>query len=304
MKAISAILQRCSAGTDAACHKHMPLKPRHFGGPGFRRLCAVLCLAVASGLAGPAHAVCQLVARSPQPEARVWKASLAPSEIQIRYIGHSTFELTTPQGVRIATDYNDTYRPEFSPTIATMNGAHSTHNSRRPDPEIEHLLYGWNPQGGPIDHDLLVQDVRVRNIQTNIRSWDGDVQRLGNSIFVFEVADLCIAHLGHLHHKLTEEDLMRLGQIDIVFAAIDNSSTLRQESLMQVLQAIQPSLVVPMHFHFHGALPGFLRRAVEAGYLVQQAEDPRFVVSRASLPLKTTVHVMQPEGGNGIFNDP
>ena len=92
-----------------------------------------------------------------------------------------------------------------------------------------------------MDHDLTVGDVRIRNIQTNIRGWDGTTRRLGNSIFIFEVADLCIAHLGHLHHRLSDEDLRRLGQIDIVFAAIDNSSTLRLDSLMDVLESIGPA---------------------------------------------------------------
>lgn len=258
--------------------------------------CAPLFLA-----AVPAHAVCQLVARSPviapaQDGMRVWQADLQAGEVQIRYIGHSTFELETPEGIRIATDYNDSVRPFLPPTVATMNGAHSTHYSISPDPNIEHLLFGWNPEGGPIDHDLTVGDVRIRNIQTNIRGWDGENRRLGNSIFIFEVADLCIAHLGHLHHRLTREDLMRLGQIDIVFAAIDNSSTLRLDSLMDVLKSIGPSMVIPMHFHFAGALQSFTGRAQEAGYEIVSARTPSLVVSRSSLPVRQTVYVMMPGG--------
>lgn len=277
---------------------HLPsLRPLHL----FKL--AALCLG-ALLWSHSAWAVCQLVAETPA-KSLLWKAALSPSEVQIRYLGHSTFEVTTPKGVRIATDYNDSFRPERTPTVATMNGAHSTHNSRNPDPGIEHLLFGWNPEGGPMDHDLMVGDVRIRNIQTNIRNWDGAVQRLGNSIFVFEVADLCVAHLGHLHHQLTEDDLLRLGQIDIVFAAIDNSSTLRLESLIQVLNDIRPALIIPMHFHFHGALPAFMRRASSEGYEVQQATSRNFIVSRASLPGSTTVHVMQPEiGGGAGFGSP
>ncbi len=253
------------------------------------------------GLTGPALAVCQLVANTPYGgpnpgEVRVWKASLKSDEIQIRYIGHSTFELETPKGVRIATDYNDAIRPFLPPTVATMNGAHSTHYSLNPDPNIEHLLFGWNPNGGPMDHDITVDDVRIRNIQTNTRSWDGETRRLGNSIFVFVVADLCIAHLGHLHHRLTRDDLTRLGQIDIVFAAIDNSSTLRLDSLMDVLASIGPSLVIPMHFHFAGALPAFIGRATEQGYRIEQAKSARLVMSRAVLPSEVTVYIMMPDG--------
>ena len=36
-------------------------------------------------------------------------------------------------------------------------------------------------------------------------------QTNSNSIFVFEVADLCIAHLGHLHQLLTDQQLAELG---------------------------------------------------------------------------------------------
>jgi L-ascorbate metabolism protein UlaG (beta-lactamase superfamily) len=261
---------------------------------------AVMWIAILSVFTSPAFAICQLVADAPYKsapgEARVWQAALAAGEVQIRYIGHSTFEIETPKGVRIATDYNDSVRPFLPPTVATMNGAHSTHYSVNPDPEIEHLLYGWNPQGGPIDHDLTVEDVHVRNIQTNIRGWDGETRRLGNSIFIFEVGDLCIAHLGHLHHRLTQEDLTRLGQIDVVFAAIDNSTTLRLDSLMDVLDSIGPTLVIPMHFHFSGALQAFLGRASEAGYEIVQAETPKLVVSRSSLPLKKTAYIMMPGG--------
>ncbi len=258
-------------------------------------------LALLLAAVSPAQAICQLVAQAPfksaQPgEMRVWQAAIQTGEVQIRYIGHSTFELETPKGIRIATDYNDSVRPFLPPTVATMNGAHSTHYSLSPDPNIEHLLYGWNPKGGPMDHDLTVGDVRIRNIQTNIRGWDGESRRLGNSIFIFEVADLCIAHLGHLHHRLTQEDLTRLGQIDVVFAAIDNTSTLRLDSLMEVLESIGPAMVIPMHFHFAGALQAFTGRALEAGYEVVRAETPSVIVSRTSLPIKPTVYIMMPGG--------
>ncbi|GGB52493.1 Zn-dependent hydrolase [Roseibium aquae] len=248
-------------------------------------------------LAGPALAVCQLIADDRSFEPKRLPVALAPNEVQISYIGHSTFELETPQGVRIATDYNDRYKPARLPTVVTMNGAHSTHYTLNPEPEIEHVLLGWNPEGGAMDHDLIVEDVRIRNIQTNTRGWDGETRRLGNSIFVFEVADLCIAHLGHLHHQLTDEDLTRLGQIDIVMAAVDNSATIRHDSLMKVLEAVQPSLVIPMHFHFFGSLDAFTARALEAGFIVEMASEPRLIVRRDELPGEKTVLVMMPGGG-------
>src|SRR5665213_3176203 len=130
-------------------------------------------------------------------------AALAADQVRLNYIGHSTFLIESPQLVRIATDYNDYVRPTLLPDIATMNHAHSTHYTDRPDPGIKYVLRGWADNEKPARIDLTYKDVRVRNVPTNIRTWGGDTERHGNSIFIFEIANLCIAHLGHLHHADT-----------------------------------------------------------------------------------------------------
>ena len=38
------------------------------------------------------------------------------------------------------------------------------------DPDIEVVLPGWNPNGGPADHDVVVGDTYIRNVTTDIRS--------------------------------------------------------------------------------------------------------------------------------------
>ncbi len=103
--------------------------------------------------------------------ARVHRAALGAGEIGITFVGHATFLLESPGGIRIATDYNDYVRPADVPDVATMNHAHTTHYSNNPDPRIPHVLKGWNPAGGPARHDLAVGDVRVRNVPTSIRDW-------------------------------------------------------------------------------------------------------------------------------------
>ena len=67
-----------------------------------------------------------------------------------------------------------------------------------------------------------------RNIPTNIRMWgEGGTRLNGNSIFIFEVADLCLVHLGHLHHELTREDLGVLGEVDVLMVPVDGGVTLQ-----------------------------------------------------------------------------
>lgn len=262
-----------------------------------QRLASAIRLVLAAFLlpvlaASPSYAICQLISQNGFEGIVPRKAALAANQLQIRYIGHSTFEIETPAGLRIATDYNGSVKPDRTPHVATMNGAHGTHFTLNPEPEIEHVLLGWNPEGGPMDHDISIRDMRIRNIQTNTRGWDGETRRLGNSIFIFEAAELCIAHLGHLHQRLTEEDLTRLGRIDIVFVPVDGSVTLGHESMAEVLKAIGPRVVIPMHAFTYGSLQAFSAKMALAGYQVELSDSPVYIASRATLPAAPTLLVL------------
>ena len=256
-----------------------------------------LAVAVAAlCLAGPAYAQAEescpgLVAGRRLP---IVPASLGAGEVRLTYIGHSTFLFETPSGVKVATDYNDYVRPSVVPDIVTMNRAHSTHYSNNPDPGIRTILRGWNAGGGgPAKHDLQLADMRIRNVVTNIRQWGGDTtERDGNSIFVFEAADLCIAHLGHLHHTLTPEHLRQLGRIDVLLVPVDGSYTLDLDGMMEVIAAIGPKVAIPMHFFSQSTLGRFLSRAESAGFALDRRTAPTLVLSRAGLPPRPTVFAL------------
>ena len=248
---------------------------------GFATAAAALAVIFCSAASALASEACPgLVARR-QP--LILPAALGAEEVKISFVGHATFLIESPGGIRIATDYNDYVRPPVAPDIATMNKAHSTHHTYRPDPAIRHVLRGWNPDGGPARHDLQVGDVRVRNVVTNIRDWGGGTEYDGNSIFVFQTADLCIAHLGHLHHTLTPEHLKQIGRIDVVLVPVDGSYTLDVEGMIEVLKALNAPLMLPMHYFGETTLRRFLDR-VRQHWPVAFHDTPSIVVSRSNLP--------------------
>jgi L-ascorbate metabolism protein UlaG (beta-lactamase superfamily) len=215
----------------------------------------------------------------------------ASGSVEATYVGHSTFRLTTPAGVVIATDYNGYAGRGPVPTVVTMNHAHDTHFTHSPDPAIEHVLRGWNPEGGPAVHDLTVADVYIRNVPTDIRSWGGTVERFGNSIFIFEVADLCIGHLGHLHHKPDAEQLARIGRLDVVFAPVDGSMTLDLPSMIEVLKDLRASLVIPMHYFGSGSLNVFLT-GMAGDFDIKVSRSSTVDISLRTLPKQPTVLVL------------
>ena len=219
------------------------------------------------------------------------RAALRRDEVGLTFVGHATFLIETPQGVRIATDYSDGTHPPLTPDVATMNKAHSTHFSYHPDPGIKHVLKGWSPAGGPAYHDLTVQDVRIRNVSTNIRNYGGATEYDGNSIFVFETTQLCIAHLGHLHHSLSPEHLRKLGRIDVLLVPVDGGYTLETFEMMEVLRAINAPLMIPMHFFGPSTLNRFLASAREH-FPVEFSDTAAVAVSRSTLPKNPKILVL------------
>lgn len=233
-----------------------------------------------------------LVAGRPQPApAALELTALGADQVRITYAGHATFLIESPQLVRIATDYNDFVRPPLTPDIITMNHAHSTHYTDHPDPGIKYVLRGWRDDGGPAGHDLSLKDVHVRSVSTNIRDWGGGTERYGNSIFIFEIANLCIAHLGHLHHTLTPQQLDEVGRVDVVMAPVDGSFTLDLDGMIEVLQSLKPQIIIPMHFFSTYTLDRFLAR-MRQSYPIEHNETPAIVISRATLPASPTVVVL------------
>ncbi len=113
----------------------------------------------------------------------------------------------------------------------------------------------------------------------------------GNSIFLFESAGLCIAHLSHLHHLLTEQDLVLLGHIDVVMAPVDGVFTMSQPDMAAVLDQIHPRLVLPMHYFTRDVVDRFVA-LVRDKYAVRFSDSPTMEISRVTLPRQPTIVVL------------
>ena len=277
--------------------------------PDIARVVRTAALAAAGFFAAQAAALAQVEAPPAKPEApqncpglvavdapriipAAFRLALNADQVRLTYVGHSTFLIESPQLVRIATDYNDYVRPPLVPDIVTMNHAHDTHFSDHPDPAIQFVLRGWGPSPEePAVWDLKYRDLRVRNVPTNIRNWSGGTERYGNSIFVFEIASLCIAHLGHLHHTLTQQQLDEIGRVDVVMAPVDGNYTLDLDGMMEVLTALKAQVIIPMHFFGWTTLERFLERAGQQ-WPVERSEVPTLVVSKTTMPGSPKVLVL------------
>jgi L-ascorbate metabolism protein UlaG (beta-lactamase superfamily) len=210
--------------------------------------------------------------------------------VSITFLRRASFLIESPDGVRIVTDYNDAIRSPVTPDIVTMNNAHPTHYSDAVEPGVKFILRGWDPGGGVASHRLEYRDVRIHNVPTNVRELGG-TRYNGNSIFVFDIAVLCIAHLGHLHHTLTPSHLADLGAIDVVMVPVDGVWTLNQDDMIEVLRQIKPKIIIPMHIFTQATLDKFLTRIGDV-YAVRHADVHTVVLTRSALPAEPEIIVL------------
>lgn len=252
------------------------------------------CQAIAQALPGATYAAYRPSAGAPIQLAQ--NKTVMPlserEEVDITFIGHSTYFIETPEGIGIATDFSGVYEPPRVPDVATMNKAHSTHYTLTPNPAIRHVLHGWSDvPGEKAEHHLVVGDVYIRNVVSDIRDWGGGIEQNGNSIFIFEVAGLCIGHLGHLHFELNEQQYTEIGRLDILMVPVDGGLTMGADSMSRVVQRLRSSLILPMH-RYGPPLDRFLAM-FDGKFAIAYAKERTIKVSMRTLPKKPTILIPQ-----------
>lgn len=263
------------------------------------------CLALALPAAAPAAAQdripshCIALAEAPGLEVLHHAAYGDPLEedrVRIRYLNHASFLIETPGGLIAVTDYTGFLGiGDLVPDVVTMNNAHSTHWTDLPDPRIPNVLRGWAEDGSAADHALDLGEMLVRNVPTDVRDRFGDgVRPNGNSIFVFEVAGLCIGHLGHLHHEPDAAQYAALGRMDVLMVPVDGGYTVNLETMEKVVRRLRSSVVLPMHWFSGRSLEIFLSE-METEFDVVRLEQPDIELSLAGLPSRPTIMVLQPD---------
>jgi hypothetical protein len=216
------------------------------------------------------------------------RAQATAPEVLLTYIDHAVWQITSPGGVSAATDY---YGLPLSPvpSIATMNNAHRTHWTPAPDPAIKHVLQGWSNDGiSEAQHAVVEGDMFVRNVPTDTRS-GGEMRRNGNSIFIFEVADLCIGHLGHLHHALEDRHYAQIGRLDVIMVPVDGGLTLSHAGMSELVKRLRPSILLPMHLRGN-SVQSFISMLGD-GFAVDYLSGNSLKVSLNTLPKTPTVFV-------------
>jgi len=206
----------------------------------------------------------------------------------VQWFGHSSFLIHSGSQTRVVTDPNLNVTPGIQADAVTVSNDHFTHNNVGAVSGNPVILRGitlrqtWNPIR------TSVKDITIVNIPSQRGLWYGGV---ANSIFIYEMGSLCLAHLGNIGHRLTSEQEKVLQRVDVMMTPIDAMTNLGFEDLVNVIEQARPPIVIPMHYDVPRQAELFASFVAER-YPVRWIKDSQLVLSRSMLPKSTEIFIL------------
>ena len=167
--------------------------------------------------------------------------------MDITFLGHSSFRLKG-RGASLVTDPFDPKMVGLKYSgveadIVTISHNHNDHNQASLVKNSKKVVVG------PGEYEIM--GISILGF-ASYHDADKGTKRGPNTIYVFEMDDLRLCHLGDLGHELSEDLVEALGDIDILFIPVGGEFTIGAESAVKVVQAVEPSIVIPMHYQAPG----------------------------------------------------
>jgi L-ascorbate metabolism protein UlaG (beta-lactamase superfamily) len=208
--------------------------------------------------------------------------------MDITWLGHSCFRIRSKAGIVITDPYSPGLGYELGkPTarIVTVSHQHPGHSY------VQGV--GGEPKlvTGPGEYEI--SGVLILGI-TTFHDGEGGKKRGKNTVYVMELDEIAVCHLGDLGHVLTTEQLEEIGNVDVLLLPVGGVSTIDAPKAAQVVRQLEPKVVVPMHYKtpaLSRELEPVERFLKEIG-VEEVNSQPKLSFTKSSLPLSTQVFLL------------
>ena len=209
--------------------------------------------------------------------------------MKIIWHGQSCFRIVTKDTTIITDPFGKEIGlkpPHFEADIVIVSHDHPDHNN------ISALRGTPFVVDSPGEYDL--KGVFVWGIDSFHDAKEGKERGL-NTIFIIEAEGMRLCHLGDFgQRELTDEQLEKIGEIDILMIPVGGVYTINSEEAAGVINQIEPKIVIPMHYKILGLnikLQGVDAFLKEIGTEEKQVVE-QLVIKKNDLPKEEEMKVI------------
>jgi L-ascorbate metabolism protein UlaG (beta-lactamase superfamily) len=191
--------------------------------------------------------------------------------MEITWLGHACFRLKAKEGTVVTDPFAKEIGlnlPRIQADIVTVSHEHLGHNHTTGIGGSPHVI------SGPGEYEI--KNIFITGIAAYHDAEQGK-SRGKVTIYLIEMEDLVICHLGDLGHVPVQEQIEAIGHVDILLVPVGGGNALNAAQAAEVVGLLEPRAVIPMHYHTPGlatALDPLTRFTKEMGARSDPQRNP------------------------------
>ena len=205
--------------------------------------------------------------------------------MDINWLGHSCFRIRGNN----STVVTDPYSPELGYSLGEPTANIVTVSHQHPGHYFSQGV-GGEPRlvAGPGEYEI--GGILIIGI-SSFHDEEKGQERGRNTVYIMEVGEVSICHLGDLGHVLTAGQVEEIDNVDVLLLPVGGVSTINAPMAAEVVRQLEPKIVIPMHYKtpaISREIEPVERFLKEMG--VNEAESqPKLSITRSNLPASTQV---------------
>jgi L-ascorbate metabolism protein UlaG (beta-lactamase superfamily) len=210
--------------------------------------------------------------------------------LDVTWLGHGCFRLRGRGAAAVTDPFPPSIGLKLSrldADVVTVSHEHENHNYTQVVREAYEIH-------GPGEYE--VAGISVIGVPTYHDAEKG-AKRGRNTVYLIEIDDVRICHLGDLGHRLDDSEAETISSPDVLLVPVGGRSAINAAQAAEVVRQLEPRFVVPMHY----AIPGLkleldpLDRFLKEMGVTASEPQPKLSVQASSGEYETKVIVLEPK---------
>jgi len=162
--------------------------------------------------------------------------------MEISWAGHSCFKIKGKQ----TTVITDPYSPDLGYSLGNPTAHVVTVSHQHPGHSYTQGI-GGEPRlvTGPGEYEI--NGILITGIAT-FHDRERGQSRGKNTVYLMEVDEVSVCHLGDLGHVLTAEQVEEIDDVDVLLIPVGGVSTINASIAAEIVRQVEPKAVIPMHY--------------------------------------------------------